>query len=362
MFNIFIQSNYKKVVYYIIQNWENLGFPHVDKSKIKVKLLPFRRSGLHSLLTFIMFFEDKPILVIKMPRYAEGKLAFSSLENESIFLDKLSKTEEVLTCIPQMYKLIKFEDMPVLLIKAYQGENLNSLLDKEEDELKLKKLLKEGASLLSKLYLASEKKEKTIDSGFVGDYFVKPLKNALQFYPKEILKTEQVLDGFFKYKNYHGKKIPFILLHHEFNPWNILCQNEGKPVVLDWEDAAFSGVPLLDLYNYFLICFRILFVGESKKSSERNFDAKQKRANILLGVYQEFIKEYCKTINISLDLVDFLFVLYVIDSISFFVNEKRKEIDYAKSWLRILNNLEFPDCFEKYVNHEVKLFKEHITK
>ncbi len=354
MFEIFPRLDYKKIVAGIFQNWDKLGLPPADINKLKVKLLPFRKMGLHSLLNFMVFSENQPLLVIKMPRYKEGKFAIEALKHEANILDYLKQKGILKGHIPQVYKLADFEGIPVLLTKAYHGEMLHHFLDKEEDLSKLDKLIMSGAELLPQLYSRSESKEQIIDEAFIEKYIKEPLKSVVEYYPKQISKIEEFLSSFFKDKNYLGMKYPRVCLHREFNPWNILKESDGNLIVLDWEDAAPEGLPFLDIYNYFTVCFRILFTGETKHSRNRNLDEKKKRTDVLLKNYSNFVGRYCESLNIQSDLKDFFFIIFAINATHFFIEEKRREINYGKSWLSLLLNASLSNCFETSLRFEAQ--------
>ena len=156
MYKIFSPPDYKKIISQIFQDWEKLNLPKADKSKVEVKILPFRKVGRHSLLNFMLCCKNELLLVIKMPRYKEGELAFAALENEEQMLKYLEQKKIFADHIPQVYKLLHTEKVPVLLLKAYQGKMLHHYLDQEEDPSKLDGLIANGAELL--LRMESEQK------------------------------------------------------------------------------------------------------------------------------------------------------------------------------------------------------------
>ena len=354
-FEIFSYPDYKKIILQIVEDWENLGLPSIDKSKLNFKLLPFRKVGLHSLLNFMIFSEGELLLVIKMPRYKDGRLAFAALENEARMLEYLKKKKILTGHIPQVYKLLYLEDVPVLLLKAYHGEMLHHFLDKEEDLSKINELITGGAELLLQLYDKQESTPQTIDEEFIQKYIMNPLRLIAEYYPQHIVNIEKYLSTFFEGKGFLNMKYPSLCLHQEFNPWNILREPNGNLIVLDWEDATTEGLPLLDVYNYFEVCLRILFIGESKRSKERDPDQKKKRAEALLKSYSDFMDKYCKILNIQLELKDLFFVIFAVNASHFFLEEKRREIDYAKSWLSLLLDASLTNCFE---NHVKGFFKQ----
>ncbi|MGB9591146.1 MAG: hypothetical protein ACPL1K_01360, partial [Candidatus Kryptoniota bacterium] len=68
-----------------------------------------------------------------------------------------------------------------------------------------------------------------------------------------------------------------------------------------------------------------------------------------------FMDKYCKILNIQLELKDLFFVIFAVNASHFFLEEKRREIDYAKSWLSLLLDASLTNCFE---NHVKGFFKQ----
>jgi hypothetical protein len=46
-------------------------------------------------------------------------------------------------------------------------------------------------------------------------------------------------------------KVPFCNIHGDFTPWNCFCEKD-QAIVIDWEDADSSGLPLYDLVHFSL--------------------------------------------------------------------------------------------------------------
>jgi hypothetical protein len=116
MFKIYSQTDFKKVIFEIIQKWEKLSLPEVNKNELKITFLPFRRKGLHSFLSFMISLKDQPLLVVKMPRYENGKLAFAALKNEADMLSYLNQNGYKNEHIPQIYTFLDLEGIPVLFM------------------------------------------------------------------------------------------------------------------------------------------------------------------------------------------------------------------------------------------------------
>ncbi|MFH1683431.1 MAG: phosphotransferase [Candidatus Margulisiibacteriota bacterium] len=355
----FTQADHKKIIAQILQKWEQLELPPVEKGKFGFKLLPFRRGGQHSLINFMILSQNQPVLVVKVPRFKEGDLAFVAIENEARMLQYLSEQNILSGHAPKQDKLLRIENVPVLLTKAYQGQMLHSILDQEEDLIKLQEHLLSGAELLVLMQNKKQKKEITVDKDFINNYILEPLKLITKHYPQHIKKIESLITAALENKNIAGAKLPLVCFHREFNPWNILKEANGNLIVFDWEDAATEGLPLLDLYNYFIVSFRILIAGETEIAKKRVVAEKKKRLEALLDTYRQAVDKYCKTLKVAPELKDFLFLIFAINATSFFLEEKRQEIDYSRHWLSLLLNFSAPNCFENQIKLE---FARHCGK
>jgi hypothetical protein len=242
-------------------------------------------------------------------------------------------------------------------MKAYQGNMLHHLLNEEENMEKLEQIISNGAELILQLNNEPKKNEQIINEDFIKKHIHEPLKLIAEFYPQYINNIEQFLSEFLGKNDLLNLKYPCVFFHHEFNPWNILKEENGNLVILDWEDAMLKGLPLLDLYNYYTICYRILFFGETNGAKERTLEEKKRRVDLLLKNYTGFVEKYCKILNITPKLKDLFFIIFALNSTSFFIEEKRREIEYGKSWLSLLINNASVDCFENYIKKEVLLYE-----
>jgi len=129
MFEIYERADYKKIIAWVLQNWDKLGLPKTNQQALKFNILPFRKIGLHSLINFLIFSEKEPLVVLKMPRYREGVLAFKAIEDEAKNLEFVSKKGLLKENLPQVYKLVRIDNTPVLIMKAY--EKLKTCLEME---------------------------------------------------------------------------------------------------------------------------------------------------------------------------------------------------------------------------------------
>jgi hypothetical protein len=345
MSEVFTPVDHKKIITTILQDWDSLGLPPIDKKSLEFKLLPFRKTGQHSLVNYMIISNKRPAIVIKLPRFKEGFLAFTSINNEAKMLDLLEQKTLLSGHFPKMLKSLNIENIPVLLTIAYQGDMLHQLLDNEEDLSHLGGLLSGAADLLPLFPNPKKDQRGVVDDSFIHKYIKEPLKIIHNLYPREAKPIGDFVDNFLKDRVFHNAKYPVVLMHQEFNPWNILKEDNGNLLIFDWEDAVEDGLPLLDLYNYFTICYRILIIGETKHAQARSRENKQRRIDILLEKYSEHSSKYCKALNIPAELLDLFYMVFAINSIVFFAGEKRKEVEYGRSWLPLLLNTSARDCF-----------------
>jgi len=350
MFEIYERADYKKIIAWVLQNWDKLNLPKTNQQTLKFNILPFRKAGLHSLLNFIVFSEEKPLIVLKMPRYKDGKLAFKAIEDEAKNLEFISAQGLLKENLPLIYKLVKIDNTPVIIMKAYEGKMLHQLLDQEESPAEIENLLKLGAAPLLSLNAPQEKTLATLKPSYITNQ----LKTVVQLYPDLLKKLETSLTDFFKERPLVELRYPQVFIHQEYNPWNLLCEQDNNLIILDWEDALRKSFPLLDMFNYFTVAFRILVVGETPSAKNRKPEQKQERGLQLINYYNQFQKEYCLKLNISQELVDFFFIVFCLNSTLFFIGDKRKEISYGRNWLLPLTNLAPKNCFESYLKQQLQ--------
>ncbi|MBN2058445.1 MAG: phosphotransferase [Candidatus Saganbacteria bacterium] len=346
--------DYKKIIRYVLQNWQKLGLPETDQTKLGFKVLPFRRSGPHSLLNFMISSADAPVLVVRGPRFISASIAIEGLKHEALLLKELLLIEPLKAHIPILLKDLLIDDCPILLVKACSGTMLHTLLDTETVPDKLARLIRSGADLAQSLHLATKKPERTLDSKLISDQAAKTLPLVRQHLPEKAAALEKQLELYLQKLGNEKTDIPGVCSHEEFNPWNILQQPGGQLIALDWEDAVSDGLPLLDLYNYFLICMRILIAGESQSAKQRPQTEQQQRFAILLRTFTESIAAYCQALNLPEQAKDPLFVLFGLRSLAFFLDPKRQSVAYAKHWLPLLTGLDQKDLFSEHLAKEAR--------
>jgi len=124
-------------------------------------------------------------------------------------------------------------------------------------------------------------------------------------------------------KNKYGKmEFPLGLVHRDFKPWNIL--NFEKPLLFDFEETIVDGLPLEDVFNFYID--PIIRYKTAKEVTERTLN------NEHLLKY----KNYLKGLDISINFNLFLHI-YLIERMVFWI--KGNEIETSNKYLNLSNYL-----------------------
>lgn len=350
---IYTQTDFKKIATQVLTDWDKLGLPKIDQTKLDFKLMPIRKIGLHSLLTFMIYHAGKPAVVLKLPRYREGTIAFAALRNEAAKLKDLREKHILSIEGPQLFRLIEIDSVPVLLMRGYEGKMLHQYIDAENDLAKVARFLRIGVDLLTTYSTRTKGKKLAVNDAFIEQRLLRPVREILEYYPNQIAHLEKYLHEFLATKSWAGQTVPEVLVHHEYNPWNILLTPEGDLILLDWEDAQNNGLPFLDLYNFFMVAFRIMFYGEGSEAQQRPLADRQTRARFLIDEFRAASRKYCLALGCSESVLDLFFLIFAFEQARFFLDEKRRDVHYAESWLSLLTNTAVTDCFVDHLSREI---------
>ncbi|MFA5034750.1 MAG: hypothetical protein WC500_03105 [Candidatus Margulisiibacteriota bacterium] len=351
---IYTWVDFKKIMAKVLTDWDKLGLPKVDISRLSIKLMPLRKIGLHSLLTFTISHDGKPLVTLKIPRYKEGKHAFEGLRNEAVRLKELRDKHILSIEGPQLFRLIEIDRVPIVLTRAYEGRMLNYYIDTEENLNKIGRFIRTGVDLLTTFNVRTKGKKITLNDNFIEQHLRQPVRTALEYYPNQIAYLEKYLSLFLAKREWTGLIVPEVMVHHEYNPWNILLTPEGDLLLLEWKDSHRGGLPFLDLYNFFMVAFRIMYYGETNEAQQRTLDQRQARASFLLHEFRDSAKKYCLALGCSEKVLDLFFLIFAIDQANFFINEKHRDIHYAESWLSLLTNTAITNCFVDHLSREIR--------
>lgn len=345
-YQVFDKIDANHILLNIEKNWKALSLPIVDDGKLDFSIIPVRRSGLHSFITVMVSSENKPVVVVKFPRYKDGVLAFEALETEALNIGHLKTFPELEQYVPEIYFSGTINSVPVIIEKAYEGRMFHEYLNAEEDVDKLRGLMREGSKMILNIHKSTRNGYKNIDAGFFSGHIDLPLKRICQYYPEYIMPVERLVRAVYKERSL---RYPVVFQHGDLNPWNIMCLNDGRKVIFDFEDSNRSGLPFADVFNYFVVCFRILFVGETQAARGRSLEERKKRALLVLDEYKDFVKEYCGSLDIDESLIDLFFVVFGINATLMFIDDKRLSVNYGASWFGMLFNPQNISGFEGHI-------------
>ncbi len=95
------------------------------------------------------------------------------------------------------------------------------------------------------------------------------------------------------------ERLPRVLVHGDFTPWNLKRQTDGKIAAIDWEEASLDGLPLWDICHFYFMQAH-LFCGSPP--------IRQLTANSLVGCYLH-------NMGVSIDALNSLLILYILSMI-----------------------------------------------
>lgn len=134
--------------------------------------------------------------------------------------------------------------------------------------------------------------------GFNMDKLKQGYNRALDFVKEEIDNIE----------------LPFGMSHRDFTPWNTFFHN-GKLYVFDWEYARKDYPPLIDLFHFIVqdgILVRHLKPEGLLKRISRNY---------------KLIEKYCDSVDIDKNLLNSLFLCYLLDINLFYLEREKGEVN-----------------------------------
>ncbi|MFA5104657.1 MAG: phosphotransferase [Candidatus Margulisiibacteriota bacterium] len=344
----------------IKQAVESCLHSHFQKDEIsnpKAKILPIRSSGPDSCISVLLFSANRPVLVIKMPRIRHRKIANTSIENEFKILSLLSRKGQISSHVPKIIDMLKIDGENLLVTKFIEGTMLNEVIDNELGPKEFDKYSFQATKILLLMKKKSVLSSTQVNKTFIDNNVTSPAKKAGEYFPQHLNRMQNFLNSFFIFYQPSGEMLASCMYHADFNPWNILFEKNGNQRILDWEDASEDGLPMLDLYNFFTILFRIAIIGESLDAKNRPIEAKILRAESVISAYQSCSKEYKSLFGLSDELSDLLFLIYALKSVLFFVTTKRNAFAYAENWLTMLSNNYSKGFFEQYMKRTVQSFK-----
>lgn len=109
-------------------------------------------------------------------------------------------------------------------------------------------------------------------------------------------------------------KLPIVLAHRDFAPWNIRWHQSGV-FVFDWEYAAEGANPLYDFFHFHLI--------QQALSSRSNASISAYGLTLVPSAIK-YLKQYYPEVNWSLEIARHLLLAYLVDLILFYVDSEKQ--------------------------------------
>lgn len=125
-------------------------------------------------------------------------------------------------------------------------------------------------------------------------------------------------------------KLPMVLAHRDFAPWNIRLQSSGT-FVFDWEYAADGANPVYDFFHYQLI---------QKALSLNGLGQGYKFVNDILKGAFEYLKKTFPDALLEPKIVEVFLLSYLVDLVLFYVNSANlldKNHPVLSAYLALLN-------------------------
>ncbi len=99
----------------------------------------------------------------------------------------------------------------------------------------------------------------------------------------------------------HLEHVPTVIEHRDFGPWNILIDDAGALMVLDWESSRVRGLPLLDLIYF--VTYMAFFVDGAMVSRRfaESYRATLDPRSTTGAVRAELVLQYRERFGISID-------------------------------------------------------------
>jgi hypothetical protein len=141
-------------------------------------------------------------------------------------------------------------------------------------------------------------------------------------------RVRVVLDGM---RQLAETRIPIVIQHFDFALGNIFYNKAtGRICILDWQYATFSGLPLVDLFNFFNGCGYTVSGYAAAAKSKADFTSFSK--NIInpvptekdfINIFYEdnwrsrlvkkYVDKYCVSVGLDTRLVDYMFLVFILE-------------------------------------------------
>lgn len=109
-------------------------------------------------------------------------------------------------------------------------------------------------------------------------------------------------------------RLPMVLAHRDFSPWNIRCNASGI-FVFDWEYAADGANPLYDFFHFHLI--------QRALSEQKTYILKPTYALSLISPALVYLQRTFPEVNWTSNVVRQLLLVYLVDLMLFYVDSDK---------------------------------------
>ena len=309
---------------YLLEHWVDFDLGDKPDDLLFIKFMDRGiRSAEVGCLTFLVKQVrrslERPVLIVKIPRYPKNPEANRSLElefNNLSLVRSRSEKDNIINSIPRPIFLKTIDSCQVLAISFLAGGDLGRWFVTpdpfESAEIKYKMAFD---WLISFQKLMGEKPAE-LDEGFIDKYVNGPIEKYRQTFSAD---TERYKQYFTKIasnaREKIGKKIKLYPQHGDWHASNILAANGKISGVIDWEDFSLDAPPCYDLF-YFIRTYTDALYNSLIYRDDPVLIDNLANSTRYFEVVERIIEYYCKNIEIDIELVNVFLPLYIIGSLN----------------------------------------------
>jgi len=276
-----------------------------------------------------------------------------NLENEYDILNKTMKLKSsaLKQLLPVPIYCGEINGHKVIIEEACRGLPLNQFICRNKGSLYMtEKLFSKVTNCLVELHQNAYPQIFSLRDSQVERNF----SDTVNLYKKKqgvVSSEEEYVEAIFrKLKINRNISLPLVLQHRDFASWNMLYDERTDTLsILDWEYAYFLGMPLLDLFNFFVIYKSIIsgfersqrkvlnnpfsIVADNPLPNPQDFIEMFYDETWRSSLAKKYIYEYCRKMSINHGLIKFLFsqfilrhLYYIKDFLSIFLNREKSVI------------------------------------
>ncbi len=315
---------------YILEHWTgyNLGGRPDELFFIKFPdrgIKDPNLTNLSFLVKAVIGGSERPVMIVRTPRYAGNTAPESALGSEYNNLvaihNKLGDADLKAT-IPFPFFFEKINDGAVFSQSLVFGEEMADTLFAGNIFERFLQNVKLSLNWLIPFEKDIGGKKIRISSDFIDGYAAKKIDIYRGYSPK----LSQHLEGYFNniintLRGHEGRELTIYPQHYDFHASNIFIKNGKVSGVIDWEDFLFDALPMFDLYHF----IKTYIEGVSNALGESNpLLLGQLLSADMIKIAKFAVAEYCKACGIEPALADVFLALYLIESQNIAADPKRK--------------------------------------